>query len=119
MRRQELLIFALCCASSPLCALAQTSAPPRTAADQIRFSEPTLRAFDRSGAHVTLDRRPDGALHAHHHGSFQNVTVARIGPDGTVDTYCTTDEQHARRWMSGEDPRPAAGAVREFPGRLP
>jgi hypothetical protein len=73
-----------------------------TAKERITFSPATKRAFDRSGKTITHSTRADGSSSSEHNGSMGNVTVARMGPDGTVETYCTSDEPAARAWMAGE-----------------
>lgn len=73
-----------------------------TAKERIAFSPATKHAFDRSGKTITHSIRADGSSSSEHNGSMGNVTVARMGPDGTVETYCTGDESAARAWMAGE-----------------
>lgn len=73
-----------------------------TAKETIAFAPATKRAFDRSGKSITHSKRADGSSMTEHNGSLGNVTVARLGPDGTVETYCTSDEATARAWMAGE-----------------
>ena len=82
---------------------------PRTPLDQIHFDQSTTRAFDRSGQYVTTKVHADGTVQTELNGSFQNVTVARMGPDGTIETYCTTGEQDAKNWMARVDGRPDSG----------
>ena len=79
-----------------------------TAKESIAFSPATKRAFDRSGKTITHSRRADGSSSSEHNGSMGNVTVARMGPDGTVETYCTGDESAASAWMAGEFERSPA-----------
>ena len=43
---------------------------------------------------------------AEHNGTMGNVTVARLGADGRLETLCTTDEKAAKTWMAGEDESP-------------
>ena len=78
----------------------QIAATPRAS---IQFGAQTRRGFDRSGQYVTKEVRPDGSTAVELNGSFQNVTVARLGPGGKVETYCTTDEEDAKSWMARED----------------
>jgi hypothetical protein len=78
----------------------------RTPLDQIHFDASTTRAFDRSGQYVTTKVKADGTVQTEVNGSFQNVTVARMGADGVIETYCTTSEQDAKNWMAGVDDRP-------------
>jgi len=79
---------------------------PRTPLDQVHFDESTTRAFDRSGQYVTRKTKANGTVQTELNGSFQNVTVARMGPDGVIETYCTTSEQDAKNWMARVDGRP-------------
>jgi len=69
---------------------------------QITFSRPTVAAFDHSGKMVTHRTRADGSRAADHNGSMGNVTVARLSPDGKIETYCTSDSESAKVWMAGE-----------------
>jgi len=65
-------------------------------------------AFDRSGKFVTRRTLTDGSKVTEFNGSMRSVTVARMGADGKIETYCTTDMEAARSWMAGEfDTRPA------------
>ena len=73
-----------------------------TSKERISFSPATKRAFDRSGKTITHSIRADGSSSSEHNGSMGNVTVARMGPGGTVETYCTSDEAAARAWIAGE-----------------
>jgi hypothetical protein len=73
-----------------------------TAKERIAFSPAIKRAFDHSGKTITHSTRADGSSSSEHNGSMGNVTVARMGPDGTVETYCTGDESAAMAWMAGE-----------------
>ena len=74
-----------------------------TPKDQIKFAASTQAAFDHSGDRITHSTLADGSQVAEHNGSLGNVTVARLGPDGTMETFCTSDEDAARAWMAGED----------------
>ena len=84
---------------------------PRTPLDEVHFEPSTTRAFDRSGQYVTTKAKADGTVQTELNGSFQNVTVARMGPDGTIETYCTTGEQDAKNWMARVDGRPDSAAT--------
>lgn len=79
--------------------------------DTIELGAETERAFDRSGeAHV--DRAlPGGAVLSDHAGAMQNVTVARLGPDGNIETLCTDSREEALNFLAGID-RGGAGAAR-------
>lgn len=83
---------------------------PATPRAEVRFDQATARAFDRSGRYVTATQRADGLVLTELNGSFQNVTVARVGPGGTIETYCTTSQEDATRWMAREgDVPPSPG----------
>ena len=73
-----------------------------TPAEQILFAPSSQIAFDRSGKYVSEHTLVDGTIMAHHHGSIGNVTVARLGANGVIETYCTTDMNAAKAWMAGE-----------------
>lgn len=83
---------------------------PRTPLDQIHFDASTTRAFDRSGKYVTTKVHANGTVQTEVNGSFQNVTVARIGANGVIETYCTTSEQDAKNWMARMNGRPDSTA---------
>ena len=73
-----------------------------TQKEQIEFSEATRTAFDHSGKAMTRTLQVNGSQAVENNGSAGNVTVARLGPDGNIETYCTTDIESARSWMAGE-----------------
>lgn len=73
-----------------------------TPREQIGFAPSTMTAFDRSGKLITRRLLADGTTISEHNGSMGNVTVARLGPDGKVETFCTGDASAARSWMAGE-----------------
>jgi len=73
-----------------------------TPKEQINFNVSTLKAFDHSGKSITHSVHTDGAVSADHNGSMGNVTVARIGANGNIETFCTTDERAAKAFMAGE-----------------
>lgn len=73
-----------------------------TAKDKIKFASSTQTAFDRSGKTVEQSVLPDGSLMAKHNGSIGHVMVARRGPDGKIETYCTSHEDGAKAFMAGE-----------------
>lgn len=73
-----------------------------TAKKQIVFSPESMVAFDRSGKFVASRTQPDGSTTTDFNGSMRSVTVARMGPDGKVETFCTSDEEAAKSWMAGE-----------------
>jgi hypothetical protein len=80
---------------------------PSTPKEAIVLSAETEAAFDRSGKRLTSRSMPDGSVVSDHNGSLQNVTVARVGPDGRIETYCTTDREAAVNWMARLDGRSA------------
>ena len=81
-------------------AYAEAMDVPATHRDSISLSAETEVAFDRSGKRITSKTLPDGTVVTNHNGSLQNVTVARVGPDGSIETYCTTDREVALDWMA-------------------
>ncbi len=83
-----------------------------TAKENIVFSPESMIAFDRSGKYVTSRTLADGSSITELNGSMRSITVARVGPDGKVETYCTTNAEAARSWMAGEfDSTPAAATM--------
>lgn len=79
--------------------------------DAIELGAKTERAFDRSGqAHVDTPL-PSGASLSAHNGAMQNVTVARLTPDGEVETLCTDNREEALDFLAGTD-RPGTAARR-------
>ena len=94
----------ICVLASPQLLIAATPGEHRyTPKEQISFSPATMRAFDHSGLAVIHSEKADGSQVADHNGSMGNVTVARMGANGMIETFCTTDEAVARAWMAGED----------------
>ena len=82
-----------------------------TQKEQIEFTEATRTAFDHSGKTMTRTLQVDGSAVVENNGSAGNVTVARLGPDGNIETYCTTDSTVARSWMAGEGAGQATVAI--------
>ena len=72
-----------------------------TPEENIQFSNATRIAFDHSGQRVIRSTLADGTQVADHNGSMGNITVARMGADGNIETFCTTDEAAAKAWMAG------------------
>jgi hypothetical protein len=70
--------------------------------EQIKFSPETMVAFDRTGKFTTRRTLADGSSITQFNGSMRSVTVARMGPDGKIETFCTSDAEAARSWMAGE-----------------
>lgn len=93
----------LCIMVSPSFLLAAEKDEHRyTPRDQINFKQTTLLAFDHSGKMVSHRQQADGSSLAEHNGSLANVTVARLGADGKVEAYCTSDAEAAKSFMAGE-----------------
>lgn len=106
MRKSHLVSIFLACLFPLTLNAADPGKVPGTPREEIRFDESTSRAFDRSGKFVTSTAKADGSVHTALNGSFQNVMVARLGPDGVIETYCTTNEEDAKNWMARTDGRP-------------
>jgi len=110
----HLKILALIClvASPPLAMAVEEAEHQYTSKEKIIFSPEAMVAFDRSGKYVTSRTLADGSTITEFNGSMMNVTVARLGPDGKIETYCTSDSEAARSWMAGEfDTRPATTQI--------
>jgi hypothetical protein len=73
-----------------------------TPKEKIVFSPKAMIAFDRSGKSIKHHTRKDGSTMSEHNGSMGNVTVARLGSDGKIETFCTHDAESAKAWMAGE-----------------
>lgn len=98
------ILIAICMVACPQWLFAAEKGEHRyTPKEQIHFTPATLLAFDHSGKNLSHSRRADGSSMASHNGSMGNVTVARLAADGSIETFCTTDETAARAWMAGED----------------
>lgn len=69
--------------------------------DKIELSPATKVAFDRSGNYAVSRTLTDGTGITELNGSMRSVTVARRGPSGKIETYCTTDQEAAMDWMAG------------------
>lgn len=88
---------------TPPCIAAEAGDSQRfTDKDQIEFSPSSKLAFDRSGNRVSHLFLTGGVMLAEHNGSMGNVTVARLGADGALETFCTTSEAAAKAWLAGE-----------------
>jgi len=106
--------LALVCllASSQLVFAVEEAEHQYTAKEEIVFSPETRIAFDRSGKYTTSRTLTNGSTVTEFNGSMRSITVARMGPDGKVETYCTSDAQAAKSWMAGEfDTRPATAQI--------
>lgn len=91
----------ICCLACPL-PLGAAEPPVNTASPEARveFTPRIRKAFDQSGKAVIHSKLPDGSSMADHNATLGHVTLARIGPDGRIETFCTTDETEASAWMS-------------------
>ena len=97
------ILALICLVASPLLAMAVEEAEHQyTSKEIIIFPPEAMVAFDRSGKFVTSRTLADGSTITEFNGSMVNVTVARLGPDGKVETYCTSNAEAARSWMAGE-----------------
>jgi hypothetical protein len=96
------LSLALLLSVSQLSVAAEPAEHSYTPSEQISFAPATMTAFDRSGKFITQRLLAGGTTISEHNGSMGNVTVARVGPDGKVETFCTGDASAARSWMAGE-----------------
>ncbi|MDJ0654225.1 MAG: hypothetical protein QNJ40_08735 [Xanthomonadales bacterium] len=68
----------------------------------IQLSEKTRLAFDRSPERAQVHQHADGMKVVEFNGTRQMVMMARIGPDGTVETFCTDSEHQAHQFLTGE-----------------
>lgn len=102
MRSLKCLPFIFILISPPILLAAEQDQHRYTPKDQIVFTKATRTAFDHSGQSLTRTLNVDGSAAVENNGSAGNVTVARLGPDGNIETYCTTDIEAARSWMAGE-----------------
>ena len=84
-------------------ALAQDSdIPGFPARDDIVLVPQTQQAFDRTGTRNIEVTLSNGTIISDHNETLQSVTVARLGPDGSVETLCTEDKAQALDFMSGK-----------------
>ena len=103
---KSLILFILLMALSPVVLAAGGPGEQQyPAQEDIRFSPAVERAFDYSGDLVTQITLPDGTVFASHNGTMQNVTVARVGPDGNIQTLCTSSRAEAAAFLAGIDIR--------------
>jgi hypothetical protein len=98
-----LLVFTGLLVTPPCIAAEAGDAARFTDKDQIEFAPSSKLAFDRSGSDVSHLFLTGGVMLAEHNGTIGNVTVARLGADGRVETFCTTSETAAKAWLAGED----------------
>ena len=80
--------------------LAVTAANAEDVSKKIQFQPETEIAFDHSGKFITHKVEADGVQTADNNGSMQSVTVARLGANGKIETFCTTDKSAAVAWMN-------------------
>ena len=111
MKYVQYLALVCLLASSQLALSVENAEHKYSSKDQIAFTRPSMAAFDHSGALVVHSVKADGSKVADHNGSMGNVTVARMGPDGKVETYCTTDAKSAKAFMAGEFAKRSAAAL--------
>ena len=79
----------------------------------IKLTAAATVAFDRSGRYAVSRTLPDGSGITELNSSMRSVTVARMNPDGSIETYCTTNEAAAMDWMAGLiEPVPAKVVLR-------
>ena len=103
MRFEKHLFLVCLLVTPPLLGAEEQKGHAYTAREHIAFVPSSQAAFDRSGRMVKDIVLPDGSVMAEHNGSLGNVTVARMGADGSVETYCTTDAYAAKSWMAGNE----------------
>lgn len=96
-------LFAVLVILLPLTVAAANS---ENAAKKVQFQPETEVAFDHSGKFITHKTAANGVQTAHNNGSMQNVTVARLGANGKIETYCTTDKAAAVAWMNATPGKP-------------
>jgi hypothetical protein len=97
---------------SPVALAAEDSGVQKyPALEDIRFTPAVERAFDYSGNLVTHVTLPDGSVFARHNGTMQNVTVARVGPEGEIQTLCTSSRAEAAAFLAGLDIRSTDGKL--------
>lgn len=108
MNNRKWLAVAGCFVAPQLLWAAEPSDHQYTERATIEFSPEIKTAFDRSGRFTASRTLSDGSTITELNGSMRSVTVARMGPDGRIETYCTTDEASAKDWMAGLiEPAPA------------
>ncbi len=59
----------------------------------------TKQALSRSSATVT--ELPDGRTQVKLNGGHRHVMMSRLGKDGTIETFCASTEEQAKRFLSG------------------
>jgi len=101
MRKSLIFIILLMMLSPVVLAAGGPGERQYPAQRDITFSSTVERAFDYSGDLVTQVTLPDGTVFASHNGTMQNVTVARMGPDGDIQTLCTSSRAEATAFLAG------------------
>lgn len=93
--------------------LTVTAANSESADKKVQFQPETEVAFDHSGKFITHKTEANGVQTADNNGSMQNVTVARLGASGKIETFCTTDKVAAVAWMNATPGKPPVDIDRE------
>ena len=101
--RLPLGLFAVLMFLFPLTVVAANS---ENSDKKVQFQPETEVAFDHSGKFITHKTEADGVQTADNNGSMQNVTVARLGANGKIETFCTTDKAAAVAWMNAAPGKP-------------
>lgn len=57
--------------------------------------------LSRSTEGLVEEVRPDGGVSVHLEGRFMSMSVARVAEDGTVETLCTENADHAEAFLAG------------------
>lgn len=68
---------------------------------------------------LTVTEHPDGHLSLDHEGRFQNVTVAKINPDGTVSTECVNTLTQVRQFLNAKPPADPSKSGMAIPAKTP
>lgn len=99
MNIAKYLIIASCIIAPQFLLAAESVDLRETELQKIQFDTITKMAFDHSGKYVTSRILPDGSTMFNMNGRLRSVTVARLGENGKIDTYCTPNENDAKNWM--------------------
>jgi hypothetical protein len=94
--------------ASPRSVPAPSPAPSSRPESVERIVQSVADRLDRSGARVTVTRRPDGTVTADLGGGYQHVIVARRRPEGGISQTCVTSVEAARQALAA----PVGGQVR-------
>ena len=98
--RIVLVLFASLVLASSV--LAKEDAKPEPDS-KVPLTSKTKRAFDRSPEQATVRQHPNGMTVVEFNGTRQLVMMSRIGPDGKAETFCTSSERAAHRFLTGVD----------------